>query len=264
MNDRHPDPRKYSEDEVGLILRRATEMQRAEPTAPDPTGLTLGELEEIAAEAGIDPRLLRRAASELQAAGPQTFVSRVTGAPVSIEIERWVDGEIPSSSLEELVPTIQSATAGKGTASAVGRTLTWSSRSESSTSAQQVLVSARDGQTLIRIEESLDGLAWGMFGGIMGGIGGGVGLGVGGALSASAGLLAGLVAFPLVMLGGSYFMARGIFTALVKHRVRAANAFADQLVQQVEAAVGRGRAELPSSGSEAPPRPPEQADPGGS
>ena len=102
MNDRHPDPRKYSEDEVGLILRRATEMQRAEPTAPDPTGLTLGELEEIAAEAGIDPRLLRRAASELQAAGPQTFVSRVTGAPVSIEIERWVDGEIPSSSLEEL------------------------------------------------------------------------------------------------------------------------------------------------------------------
>jgi len=47
----------------------------------------------------------------------------------------------------------------------VGRTLTWSSRTESNTSAQQVLVTVREGQTLIRIEESFGGLAGGLFGG---------------------------------------------------------------------------------------------------
>jgi hypothetical protein len=62
--------RRYGDKEVGLILRRATEFQRQEPaSAAEGGGLTLAELEEIAAEAGIDPRHLRRAASELDESG---------------------------------------------------------------------------------------------------------------------------------------------------------------------------------------------------
>lgn len=120
MNDHEPGPRRYTEKEVSLILRRATELQTVEPTALDPAGLTLGDLEEIAAEAGIDP-------------------------------------------------VIQAATAGQGTASAVGRTLTWNSRTESNMSPRQVLISAHDGVTVIRIEESFGGLSASLFGGIMGG-----------------------------------------------------------------------------------------------
>ena len=45
MNDLVPGSRRYSEKEVGLILRRATQMQRAEPTAGDPEGLTLVDLQ---------------------------------------------------------------------------------------------------------------------------------------------------------------------------------------------------------------------------
>ena len=108
-----------------------------------------------------------------------------------------VEGEFPRERLEELVPVMQAATAGQGTASAVGRTLTWSSRTESNTSAQQVLVTVRDGQTLIRVEESFGGLAGGLFGGIMGGVGGGVGVGMGGALAGALGSVALAVAFPV-------------------------------------------------------------------
>lgn len=244
MNDQLPGPRRYTEKEVGLILRRATEMQRAEPSALDPEGLTLADLEEIAAEAGINPGMLRRAANELHVLKPVTFASRLAGAPVEIEIERIIKGELPAERLEELVPTIQSATSGQGTASAVGRTLTWSSRTDSNTSSQQVLVSVRDGQTLIRLQESYGGLAAGLFGGIIGGVGGGLGFGMGGALGGILGSVAFGVAIPITVVAGSYALARAIFTSQVKRRQAAAHLLVDRLAEQVESAVAGERARL--------------------
>ena len=62
----HPKlPRVYGDKEIGQILKRATEFQAREPSAPSSSGLTLPELEEVAVEAGIDPRFLQRAALEL-------------------------------------------------------------------------------------------------------------------------------------------------------------------------------------------------------
>jgi len=248
MNESPPGPRRYSESEVGLILRRATEMQRAQPSAPDPAGLTLSELEDIASEAGIDPELLRRAANELHVLRPPSLGSRLAGAPMAIEIERIIQGELPRDRLEELVPTIQAATAGQGTASAVGRTLTWSSRTESNTSAQQVLVTVREGQTLIRIEESFGGLAGGLFGGIMGGVGGGVGLGLGGALAGVLGSVAVGIALPVTVLAGSYALARSIFSAQVRRRKAAAHALVERLAEQIERAIG-GRLKIDGPGA---------------
>ena len=39
-----PAPKHYSDEEVALILKRATEMQRAEPNIESPTGLTITRL----------------------------------------------------------------------------------------------------------------------------------------------------------------------------------------------------------------------------
>ena len=62
----HPKlPRVYGDKEIGQILKRATEFQAREPSAPSSSGLTLQEPEEVAVEAGIDPRFLQRAALEL-------------------------------------------------------------------------------------------------------------------------------------------------------------------------------------------------------
>ena len=60
MMDQPNLPHVYGEQEIGQILKRATELQDQEPTAPSSSGLTLRELEEVAVEAGIDPRFLRR------------------------------------------------------------------------------------------------------------------------------------------------------------------------------------------------------------
>jgi len=256
MNDYQPVLRRYTEEEVGLLLRRATEMQRAEPTSLEPAGLTLAELEEIAAEAGIDPGLLRRAANELDVLQPiPSMGSRLAGAPVAIDIERVINGEVTRERLEELVSTIQSATAGQGTAS------TWSSTTGSSITERQVLVSVRDRQTLIRIQENFGGLAASLFGGIMGGVGGGVGFGLGGGLSAALGLGAGLIALPLTTVAGSYFLARAIYKSQVRRRQAAAHALMDRLAEQVESAIAQGRTGLPATPSGALPAGPPSKDP---
>jgi hypothetical protein len=226
--------RRYSEKEVGLILRRATELQRSEPSAPDPTGLTLADLQDVASEVGIDPAYLRRAAAELEAGTGSGAWERLLGAPLAFVIERTVPGEFPESGFAELVPLMQAATVGQGNASAVGRTLTWSSRSDTNTSSQQVLVTVRDGETLIRIEERLAGFAGGLFGGLLGGGGGPVGIGLGGALGGALfGSAALAIAFPATIISASYLAARGFFAAHVRKRRARMQDLMDQLVEQV-------------------------------
>jgi hypothetical protein len=238
MNDLVPGSRRYSEKEVGLLLRRATQMQRAELTAGDPEGLTLAELQEIAQEAGIDPGMLRQAADEIDSRGVATFGSRLAGAPMKISLERVIPGEFPPEDLDELISIIQAAMAGQGTASAVGGTLSWASRSEGKMSSQQVLITSKDGKTLIRIEEGVGELSAGLFGGIMGGVGGGVGLGIGGAIAGMLGSVALAVAFPVAALGGSYVLARQIFVRQVEKKRRAAATLMAHLVERIERGIG--------------------------
>ena len=234
MTEEERSSRRYSEKEVGLILRRATEFQRSEPSVADPTGLTLAELEEVASEVGIDPAYLRRAAAELEVGAASGPWERLLGAPIAFVLERTIPGELPESSFEELVPMMQAATVGQGNASAVGKTLTWSSRSDTNTSSQQVLVTCRDGETLIRVEERLAGFAGGLFGGLMGGGGVGVGIGVGGALGTALGSVAFMIAFPVAIIGASYGAARGFFAAHVRKRRARMQVLLDQLAERVE------------------------------
>ena len=80
MTEPLPLPRVYGEKEIGQILKRATDLQHEEPSAPSAAGVTLAELEDIAAEAGIDPVYLRRAAMEVDsgvADPPSGCTSRV-------------------------------------------------------------------------------------------------------------------------------------------------------------------------------------------
>lgn len=242
--------KRYSEKEVARLLRRAAELQRELPGGRDPDeGFTLAELEDVAAEAGIDPRYLRRAAAELEAAGAPTLWSKVLGAPPAFAVERTVPGELPPAAFEHLIPVISSATLGQGTASSVGKTLTWSSRSDTNTSSQQVLISSRNGETLVRIEERLGGLAGAWFGGLMGGVGGGIGIGAGGALGGALDSVALAVAFPLTVIAGSYAAARAIFSAQVRKRRRRMQELLDRIVERVEERVGAEAAErvLPES-----------------
>lgn len=218
-----PAKRRYNEREVSRLLKRAAELQRAAPTAANPTGLTLEELEEIASEAGLDPTMLRRAATELDTGSstlPSGIGTQLAGAPVRVILERALPFEADESVFDELVPIVQIAATGPGQASQVGRSFTWSSQSQANPGGMQVVVTIRSGETLVRIEERFGGLAGGLFGGIVGG-GSGIGIGVGGAVVGSLGSVALAVALPAAVILGTYAAARGIYRSVVGRRKRA-------------------------------------------
>ncbi len=222
-------PRRYSEKEAGIILRKAAEMQRAEPSAADPSGFSLAELEDVAREAGIDPAVVRSAAAELAVTPAESFSNALVGGPLTVQFETELPGEYPADRFDALVPVIQGASSWQGHAGVVGKSLTWSARADSNTSSLQVLVVAGGGKTLIRVEERLGGMAGALFGGIIGGVGAGAGLGIGVGVGAAIGSTLMTVGFPVLLLGGSYYLSRAIYAAYVKKERGKLRSLLDQL-----------------------------------
>lgn len=238
--------RRYDDEQVALILRRAAELQEAQ-SAPGSGGMTLADLEEVAREAGLDPALVRRAAAEVGGAGgaPAGSLaggSRFLGAPTVLREERIVAGVLAPAEFELLLDEIRRAFNDVGTFSALGHTLAWRSSPGPHgrhTGGRQinVTVAVRGAETGIRVEETTTQLAGGLFGGLMGGLGGGsggiaVGIGLGALNSgpAAAGIWA-------AFLAASYGLARTIFVTMSRRRATALAALADRLAEHVEGAV---------------------------
>jgi len=77
------DQRIYSDEEFALILRQAAELaSRAEPPGPSSAGFTLTEMKAAAAQVGLDPALVERAARLLAAKATASPLEKLTGGPV--------------------------------------------------------------------------------------------------------------------------------------------------------------------------------------
>lgn len=236
MSDPDRPRRRYGEKEVGLILKRATELSQRAPEPTEGSGLTIEELEEIAIEAGIDPRYLRDAAAELDTKGPTPEgIERLLGGPLMVDLERRVPGEVPDDRWDDVIHEISRAADGQGHPSVIGRTLSWVLSDPNRQRFLQVTVSNRDGETLIRIEERMQQLAGAIYGGLLGGVGGGVGLGVG--LGVGIGAMGSAVfatVFPLAVLTGSFWAAHMAFGSTAKKRRAALTTLLDRLTELVE------------------------------
>ncbi len=245
MTDDPAPPRRYDEDQVTLILKRATELHRDEPTrtggAAD--GLTLSELEEIAREAGIDPRHLRRAAMEVDTGSlEETAWSRLLGEEVELHHEAILPGEIHPDDFERVVAVLQARSKEHGQPSLLGRTLTWSAETANKTRTTQVSVSARNGETHIRVEERLNQLAGGIFGGGLGGLGGGLGFGLGLPLGLELlGSVGAAMVLPVGFLGLTFVGCRAVYRALVGRRRTELARLMDAVVEEVRTSVERRR-----------------------
>jgi hypothetical protein len=76
------DHRVYSDDEFALILRKATELaSQSEGPASSAAGLTLAEMKAAAAQVGLDPALVERAARMLTATATASPIERLIGGP---------------------------------------------------------------------------------------------------------------------------------------------------------------------------------------
>lgn len=248
MNDPKLPARVYGEKEIGRILQRATELQHDEPTAPA-AGMTLAELEEIAVEAGIDPRLLRRAARELETTRTDGSIwTKVVGDEVVLVREATLDGELDEEGFERVVAAIQMSSHDHGQPSLLGRTLTWRSETPTKTRTMQVVVTSRDGMTQVRLEENLTQTAVGWMAGMTAGVGVGVGVGAGLPLGVTLfGSTLFAVAAPIGTVALSYIAAREIYRAIVRSRRAAVDRLFDGVVDEASAAIAAARTALPPS-----------------
>lgn len=240
MNEFSGPPRLYDEKEMRRLLKRATELQQEEgATAPHSGGMSLAELEEIAAEAGIDPRHLRRAAGELSSGGgvPSGW-EKVTGDQLTLVHETVVPGELSPDGFERVASAIQRAAGEQGQPSLMGRTLTWQAETPGKSRRMLVTVGVRNGETHIRAEERLHQLASGLFAGTT--IGGGVGLGVGVGLPVAIEVVGSMLlafAMPVAAVGLAYMTARQIFGVVVRRRRTALAHLVDAAAREVFDAV---------------------------
>ncbi len=252
--------RRYSDREVRRLLQQAAEIQKKETGhdyGDDGGGLTLADLQEIAAEAGIHPRFLQQAAASIDSPKATGLGPMLAGSALNISVERNVPGELGEEEFERAIVDIQHAFKEPGTASMVGRTLMWKTEATDTQRALQVTVSSRSGETHIRAAEQLKVLAAGLYIGVVGGVGTGVGFGVGlpvGLSVLASPLFAAL--FPVGIIGGLYAGMRAVLKRTAARRRRELERTADRIAGYARISASpqdaSGQGALPPGAAELP------------
>ena len=232
MREEVQSPQRFSEEEVQQVLRRAAELQQRDSRIPtDVRALSLTELEQIAADSGIDAEQIHRAILELEGRRHRPG-SVLLGAPAHLHLERVTDHESLKGAFEPLVSEMNRALGTAGQVSAVGGTLTWSAPNTGS-GPVEIAISGVKGGTRIALEASFGGL----LGATFGGIGGGLGVGLGGPLAAAIGQLtqswAAAAATISLALGLALLLARLLYATIVRRRIHRLEKLIDQLSERL-------------------------------
>ena len=219
MPDAPDSSRQYSDREVRLILKSAVELQQrlADLAGERAGGMSLAELEQVAAEAGLDPTFVRRAAAQLDAPAAPSDRSIFLGGPTQLVLERVVNLTIDPDRFDHLLDVVRAVTHEVGEVSTVGRQFGWKGRLDGAKS--DVSVSAGDDRTTLRVRIQLDEVAVSHFM-LKTGM-----LGVGGGLFGAAVTVADYGPVALVLGGGvlasGYLWSRhGLRRATARYRAR--------------------------------------------
>jgi hypothetical protein len=161
---------KLAPDTVQEVLERASEIEYEQGASggadAGPQALSIGTIEQVAAEAGIAPDHVRAAIQQAgSAAGSLSSPVRqgaiaVTSSEIDskaerISAQRFVDGEIPRSEHEALAAEIQRTLRQAGHVTSLGRSLTWTSTSQSAGDPRVlVTITSEDGRSQILVEQS--------------------------------------------------------------------------------------------------------------
>ncbi|MEZ4702294.1 MAG: hypothetical protein R2834_18310 [Rhodothermales bacterium] len=243
--------RLYTEKEISAILKRSGEMH-AEKGAAETQGLTLAELQQIAAEVGISADDVASAAAELERSGIETGGFSWPGFPTTLEIERVVQGEITEEEWPEIASAISDAFGVVGSSGQVGRMMEWTYTGRKM-SQLQVSLTPRDGQTKIRIRGNYRRRALVALGPLM------LGLSLQGAIIAmGSGLTWPAMASVFIAVATTlYFLIRFIFTTFLGRKERAAQ----KLIRRIEQLVASSRPETAPAGATHTPLDVPAADP---
>ena len=229
--------RRYDDREVARIVAGAADREavaRQDPARDD--GLTLRELESVAAEAGLEPALVRQAAAQLDARRAATPGDRWRGGPTVLVVERVVDGEPPPDAGASLLAAVRRATGvATGATGATGAlrpsdtAFDWHGRLDGAQA--DVTVTPVDGRTTISVRLALDGVSQASFGRWFLGAGGGLGAAAFAALLHPIGAAAALVGGAIA--GAGYVAARRDFARTSARYAARATALADALAASI-------------------------------
>jgi serine/threonine-protein kinase len=265
-----PRPALVSDTEAQAIFGRAAELQALTGVVPRPapapiqrdsardaarsTGFKPGDLRDAAVEAGIDARYVDHALEEHGLARATPPLQRpivvidssktrwIAGAPMRLEFEVIVDGEMPEHDFDLIADHIRHLTGESGQMATVGRSFSWQTSGDRRN--MHVSVLSRGGKTTIRVSEHLRRAAGGYFGGIMGGVGGGT-AGVWVGIAARAHNVPLGIGLWLVAIGATYLTARGLFMITSNKRGDELRALAETLGAQARESIAAARPKLP-------------------
>lgn len=137
----------YNEKEIGAILKRAAEMSQ-DQSGPNAAGLSIEELQQVGAEAGLDPDLILRAAAEMQQGNTRRQRRGLVG-PTNYSNDFVLEGEIDASTWEEMLAAIRNTFKDPGVVSTRENVFEWTSQSE--TEKAQVTALNAGGKTKITL-----------------------------------------------------------------------------------------------------------------
>jgi len=139
-------------------------MQRTERPA-EPHGLSQEELEQIAAEVGLDPAFIQTALAELDAGVDEEEGFHFWGGPIKIEEELVIDGEVSEDQWAAMVPEIRQALGSMGSIGRLGRGFELIHKNNANQEIS-VTVTPHNGRSRMTIFTKGVDIAGGLFGGM--------------------------------------------------------------------------------------------------
>jgi hypothetical protein len=113
---------RFDEGQVAEILRRSAELQLAADPSTSLPGMSLAELQRVAAEVGLDPELVARAAREIQAAAVEALDS---GSGSSVLLDQTLAGSLTEEQWEDVVTELRRLSGKQGKETVSGASSVW-------------------------------------------------------------------------------------------------------------------------------------------
>jgi hypothetical protein len=150
-----------SDSQVQEIIGRAAQLEVERPS--DEGALSLGGVEQVAAQVGIAPEHVREAVRDLERGAAAPLSPDAAARPAStfrkgrLVVERTISGEIPDVAYEAMVHEINARLGFVGTVSGVGRSLHWSGTKPGFVGRDvRITLTRAAGQTRVHIEEHIE------------------------------------------------------------------------------------------------------------
>ena len=140
--------RRFTDREVALVLRRASELDEVEGASPG-TGLSLEDLTEIAKEVGISPDAIHKVVATLDRG--RDLRPALVGAPLVHKAVHAVPAQLNQEAISRLIRLIDERTDGTGVISEALGSVRWTTSDRMRST--RVSITPGDGETWIEVVE---------------------------------------------------------------------------------------------------------------